>query len=321
MKKLKDTQLTGLMAVVLIISIAALFLGASAYLREPAPATGVHLAEAPAGTVVEAYEGPKYTGTGTGYVIEFENGKRLHFAGDTALISDFKFVIRDHYHPDIGLFPADGFYCMDSKLAAVAASWVNPEYAIPYHYGTFPEMPPNPEEFVAALDELRLNNETRAKPFIAEPGIEWEIEGIRGTWLGHGSYFFVSPGGVRILVDPWLEANPMCPAKFKDIEHFREAYGDIDLVLLTHGHVDHFTIGELIKIWDAYEPVVIAQWELGGYIATESDMPVCLINKGGIVTKEKILLQGIVPPEIVNAKKLDGIKIMMVQAEHSSSPP
>jgi len=35
------------------------------------------------------------------------------------------------------------------------------------------------------------------------------------TWLGHGTFLFRSPAGKRILVDPFLEANPSCPQEFK----------------------------------------------------------------------------------------------------------
>jgi len=45
------------------------------------------------------FEGPIYTGTGAGYVIEFEKGTRFYFAGDTCLFSDMKFAIGDYHKP------------------------------------------------------------------------------------------------------------------------------------------------------------------------------------------------------------------------------
>lgn len=308
-----------ILVIILLISLAALFLGASAYLRPPEKIESTKLSET-APVQFESYEGPKYTGTGTGYVIEVENGKRIYFSGDTTLISDFKYVIHDYYHPDIALIPTDGFYCMDPGLASVAASWIDAAYVIPYHYGTFPEMPIDPKDFADRVNSLRAQNETRTEPFIAEIGKEWELEGIKATWLGHGSYLIITPGGSRILIDPWLEANPSCPTAFKDITYFGETYGGVDLVLLTHGHVDHFTLEEVVDIWEMYRAPVVAQWELGGYISAMSDVPVVLINKGGILTKEKMLLQGIVPADAINSKQIDSrLKIMMVQADHSSS--
>ena len=36
------------------------------------------------------------------------------------------------------------------------------------------------------------------------------------TWLGHGTFHFRSPGGQRLLIDPWLEANPKCPGRLEE---------------------------------------------------------------------------------------------------------
>ena len=44
------------------------------------------------------------------------------------------------------------------------------------------------------------------------------------TWLGHSTFLFRSPGGKRILIDPWVAGNPACPESSKKI-------GDLDLIL------------------------------------------------------------------------------------------
>lgn len=31
------------------------------------------------------------------------------------------------------------------------------------------------------------------------------------TWLGHSTVSLVTPGGKRVLIDPWLSGNPACP--------------------------------------------------------------------------------------------------------------
>ena len=31
------------------------------------------------------------------------------------------------------------------------------------------------------------------------------------TFLGHSTFLFQTPSGTRVIVDPWLETNPMCP--------------------------------------------------------------------------------------------------------------
>jgi L-ascorbate metabolism protein UlaG (beta-lactamase superfamily) len=58
------------------------------------------------------------------------------------------------------------------------------------------------------------------------------LAGLSVTWLGHGTFLLTSPGGRRIVVDPWLEGNPACPPG-------RVTVDAADLVLLTHGHLDH----------------------------------------------------------------------------------
>jgi L-ascorbate metabolism protein UlaG (beta-lactamase superfamily) len=52
------------------------------------------------------------------------------------------------------------------------------------------------------------------------------------TWLGHSTFLLRSPGGKRILVDPFVNANPSCPESAKKIDA-------LDLILITHGHSDH----------------------------------------------------------------------------------
>jgi len=55
-------------------------------------------------------------------------------------------------------------------------------------------------------------------------------------WLGQASVRITTPGGKVIMVDPWLTSNPKTPAAFKQLP----ALGKIDLILVTHGHFDHF---------------------------------------------------------------------------------
>ena len=37
------------------------------------------------------------------------------------------------------------------------------------------------------------------------------------TWYGHSTFVIITPGGKRIVTDPWLEHNPMCPPGMKKI--------------------------------------------------------------------------------------------------------
>lgn len=305
--------LTKVTALSIPVSIAALGVGVAAYLK--APVEKVELTPPPKGT--EEFEGPVYTGTGAGYIIEFENGAKFYFAGDTDLFGDMKSVIGEFYKPDVAFLPIGDVYTMDPKQAAFATTLINPKYVIPYHYHTFPELTQTAEELVSQLEVYGSQGNTTAEAMVLQPGVEREIEGIRVTWLGHASMLLESGNGANIIIDPWLVANPDCPQQYKNIT----AFGDIDLVLLTHGHIDHVTYEELDEIAKTYEPVIIAQFELGIYLQNHISVPVALMNIGGSFTKDSLLAQGIVPQEIVNSANIEGIKITMVQAEHSSSPP
>jgi L-ascorbate metabolism protein UlaG (beta-lactamase superfamily) len=56
--------------------------------------------------------------------------------------------------------------------------------------------------------------------------------GFRLTWLGHSAFELVSRAGVVVLLDPWLEGNPRCPA---DRVHPAKA----DVIAVSHAHGDH----------------------------------------------------------------------------------
>jgi L-ascorbate metabolism protein UlaG (beta-lactamase superfamily) len=111
------------------------------------------------------------------------------------------------------------------------------------------------------------------------------------TWYGHGTFVLVSPGGKRIVIDPWLTDNPSCPPEHKSIDA-------ADLMLLTHGHPDH--IGDAIPVARATGAQIVAPNELGHYLAKKGLQNISRMNIGG-------------------TKRLLGLTITMVYAVHSSS--
>ena len=76
-----------------------------------------------------------------GYIIR-TSGKRIYIAGDTDATKEARAV-----KCDIALVPIGGTYTMDAKKAAELINEMQPEVAIPVHYGTVAGKPSDGEEF------------------------------------------------------------------------------------------------------------------------------------------------------------------------------
>ncbi len=96
----------------------------------------IHSSSAPDGT---------YLGPAAGFVVRFEDGKTVYFAGDTALFGDMR-LIRDRHAPDVAFLPIGDRYTMGPEDAAIAAEWLGVTAIVPVHYGTFPELTGTPED-------------------------------------------------------------------------------------------------------------------------------------------------------------------------------
>ena len=74
------------------------------------------------------------------------------------------------------------------------------------------------------------------------------------TFLGH-SAFLVESNDHKLIIDPFLTDNPKASMAAEDVE--------VDFVLLTHGHGDHF--GDSIEIAKRNDATIIAPNELAIY--------------------------------------------------------
>ena len=115
--------------------------------------------------------------------------------------------------------------------------------------------------------------------------------GLAITWLGHSTFVITTPGGRRIVTDPWLEGNPACP-------HDRRRIDAADVILLSHGHSDHSS--DVVAVARATGAPVIAVFELARWLERKGLQEVVGMGIGGTV-------------------KVAGLEISMVPAVHSSS--
>jgi L-ascorbate metabolism protein UlaG (beta-lactamase superfamily) len=117
-------------------------------------------------------------------------------------------------------------------------------------------------------------------------------------WLGQAGFRIKTPGDKIILVDPWITGGPKTPPQYKND---LAAIGPVDLLLVTHAHVDH--------IGDAPALAKMNNTKLYG----PADMVTPLIFLGVLPADlgHRFNKSGSVTP-------LPGIKVTAVKAEHSS---
>jgi L-ascorbate metabolism protein UlaG (beta-lactamase superfamily) len=111
------------------------------------------------------------------------------------------------------------------------------------------------------------------------------------TWLGH-SAFRLDADGKRIYVDPFLNGNPKCPESEVTPER-------VDVIAITHGHGDH--LGDTVELAKQHGCTVVAPVELADWLQIKHELQNVLDpNKGGTVA-------------------VDGLRITLTNAHHSSS--
>lgn len=76
-----------------------------------------------------------YGGPAAGFVIEIA-GKRIYFAGDTALYSDMKLI--GQLGLDAAVLPMGDLFTMGPEESLQAAEWLAAKLVLPSHHGTWP---------------------------------------------------------------------------------------------------------------------------------------------------------------------------------------
>jgi L-ascorbate metabolism protein UlaG (beta-lactamase superfamily) len=116
-----------------------------------------------------------------------------------------------------------------------------------------------------------------------------QTRGNKLTWLGHATFRITTPSGSVILIDPWVQSNPMTPAADKQLDR-------IDVMLITHGHFDH--IADAVALGALFKPQVAAIAETCKWLDSKGVPNTNSMNKGG-------------------TQKVGEIEVTMVNAIHS----
>jgi L-ascorbate metabolism protein UlaG (beta-lactamase superfamily) len=111
------------------------------------------------------------------------------------------------------------------------------------------------------------------------------------TWYGHSCWELTTPGGATVLLDPWF-GNPMSPRSPQTVDK-------CDVMLVTHGHDDHFH--DALAIASRTRPIWPCIHEMSLWLGRNFPHKDRLIgmNKGGTV-------------------EAAGLKVSMVRADHSA---
>ena len=108
-----------------------------------------------------------YLGEPAGVVLQTE-GKVIYHAGDTALFSDMRLIGEDA-PIDLALLPIGEHFTMGPKDAARAVEFLAPKRVVPIHYGTFPPLVGDPQEFA------KLVRVTATEVHLLQPGESLEF--------------------------------------------------------------------------------------------------------------------------------------------------
>jgi L-ascorbate metabolism protein UlaG (beta-lactamase superfamily) len=108
-----------------------------------------------------------YAGQPAGLIVSFPDDITIYHLGDTNIFADLK-LYGELYHPEVALVPMGDHFTMGPKEAALAVDMIQPEVAIPIHYGTFPPLTGDPNDFKQLVEE-----KTDSEVWIPEAGEEF----------------------------------------------------------------------------------------------------------------------------------------------------
>ena len=133
-----------------------------------------------------------------------------------------------------------------------------------------------------------------AAPASAQFGRAANRATIGVQWLGHAAFEITSPRGTKILIDPFLSADPATPDSLKRLARYKP-----DAILVSHAHDDHALDAKAISQLSPTSKVISAyEW----------------VNAQGVPAKQAM------GGNVGGTMKVGDVTIHLVPAMHSSDP-
>lgn len=83
------------------------------------------------------------------------------------------------------------------------------------------------------------------------------------TWHGHATCTLETEEGARVVIDPFFGDNPACDLGVDDV-------GDVDYILVSHGHFDHFA--DCVPLARRTGATVVGTFEITSFLAEEKGL-------------------------------------------------
>jgi L-ascorbate metabolism protein UlaG (beta-lactamase superfamily) len=61
---------------------------------------------------------------------------------------------------------------------------------------------------------------------------------VKARWLGHAAFEVESPGGTKLVIDPFIKDNPVTPEPLKKLDRYKDS-DKPHAILVSHSHGDH----------------------------------------------------------------------------------
>ena len=101
---------------------------------------------------------------------------------------------------------------------------------------------------------------------------------VKIEYFGHSAFQITSEEGMKILIDPFISGNPVCTTAVETMNP--------DVILVTHGHVDHF--GDALEIANNSGATVIATHEIATFVQKQG-LNAIGMNIGGTVSINELV--------------------------------